>query len=112
LTTPDKFSERIQDVADQIGITENVKNKLIQRLEKETALDVMHLNVSEFVRTIHVAKSLIIHDKNDTIIPIYRSKNVYKNWKNCEFVEIEGTGHFRILRTESVIDKTLEFLAN
>jgi pimeloyl-ACP methyl ester carboxylesterase len=110
LTTPDKFSERIQDVADQIGITENVKNKLIKRLEKETSLNVNTLSVSEFVKTIDVAKALIIHDKNDTVIPIYRSKNVYNHWKNCEFVEIEGTGHFRILRTMSVIEKTLEFL--
>ena len=37
-------------------------------------------------------------------------RNVYDNWKVCEFVEIEGTGHFKILRTKSVLDKTLEFL--
>jgi pimeloyl-ACP methyl ester carboxylesterase len=110
LTTPDKFTERINDVAEQVGITENVKAKLIERLEKETKLDVKELNVSEFVKTINVSKSLIIHDTNDTIIPIGRSKNVQANWRNCEFIEIQGTGHFRILRTDSVIEKTLEFL--
>jgi pimeloyl-ACP methyl ester carboxylesterase len=110
LTTPDKFLERIEDVSEQAGITENVKNLLIKRLEKETSLDIKNLGVSEFVKTINVAKSLIIHDKNDTIVPINRSRNVYNNWKVCEFLEIEGTGHFRILRTKFVLDKTLEFL--
>ncbi len=110
LTTPDKFSERIEDVAEQVGITNKVKNILINRLEKETSLDVNQLNVSKFVKTINVNKALIIHDKKDTVIPISRSKNVHNNWKACEFIEIEGTGHFRILRTKSVIDKTLEFL--
>lgn len=112
LTTPDKFSERIDDVAKQVGITENVKRKLIKRLEKETAQSVDSLNVSDFVKSVSVAKALIIHDKKDTVIPIERAKNVHKNWKNCEFAEIEGTGHFRILRTKAVIDKTLAFLGS
>jgi pimeloyl-ACP methyl ester carboxylesterase len=110
LTTPDTFLERIEDVSAQIGITEKVKNKLIKRLETETLLDVRGLGVSTFVKTINVGKSLIIHDKNDTIIPIQRSRNVYNNWEACEFLEIEGTGHFRILRTNFVLEKTLEFL--
>lgn len=110
LTTPDKFLERIEDVSEEVGITDRVKNILINRLEKETLLNVNNLNVSEFVKTINVDKALIIHDKNDSVIPINRSKNVHKNWKNCEFIEIEGTGHFRILRTKSVLEKTVEFL--
>jgi pimeloyl-ACP methyl ester carboxylesterase len=110
LTTPDKFSERINDVSAQVGLTENVKNKLIARLEKETSLVVQNLNVSEFVKTINVAKPLIIHDRDDRVIPIGRSKNVYANWENCEFFEVKGTGHFRILRAKSVIKKALTFL--
>lgn len=110
LTTPDKFSERIADVSQQVGITENVKNKLVARLETETPMPVQDLNVSEFVKKVNVAHALIIHDKNDRIIPIHRSKNVHQNWKNCEFLEIEGTGHFRILRTDFVLEKIVDFL--
>lgn len=110
LTTPDKFTERIDDVAEQIGITNKVKRKLIDRLEKDTQLDVNSLNVSRFVQSINVSKSLIIHDKEDKVVPLHRSKNVHKHWKNSEFMVVEGTGHFRILRTKAVIDKTLKFL--
>lgn len=112
LTTPDKLTERIDDISQYVGITDKVKGKLIKRLEEETKKDVTNLNVSNFVKDINVTKALIIHDKADKVIPLHRSKNVYNNWKNCEFVEIEGTGHFRILRTQSVIDMTLEFLKN
>ncbi|HZG26555.1 MAG TPA: alpha/beta hydrolase [Chitinophagaceae bacterium] len=110
LTTPDTFLERIEDVSEQIGITQKVKNKLINRLNKETSMDVKNMAVSKFVKTINVAKSLIIHDRKDTVIPIDRARNVYKNWTACELVEIEGTGHFRILRTEFVLARTLDFL--
>lgn len=111
LTTPDKFLERIEYVSQQVGITEKVKNKLIKRIEKETNFEVKNLNVSDFVKSITVNKALIIHDKDDKIILIHQAKNVYKNWKNCEFMEIENTGHFRILRTSFVIEKTLKFLS-
>ncbi len=110
LTTPDKFSERIDDVSREVGITEAVKNKLIRRLENETNLKVLDLNVSDFVKKINVKKSLIIHDKKDKVIPIQRSKNVHKNWPNNIFEEIDGTGHFRILRTKKVIDRVLNFI--
>jgi len=110
LTTPDKFSERINDVSRQVGITDTVKQRLIERLENETKLKVFDLNVSDFVKRINVEKSLIIHDKNDKVLPIEQSKNVHKNWINSNFLEIEGTGHFRILRTETVLDKVLDFI--
>ncbi len=109
-TVPDRFIERINHVVQTVGVTENVKNKLIKRLEKETKINVNDLNVSDFVKTIQVKKALIIHDKQDTIIPISCSKNVHNHWANSEFLEINDTGHFRILRTKSVIEKGLEFL--
>jgi pimeloyl-ACP methyl ester carboxylesterase len=110
ITTPDKFIERIDYVAHQVGITKRVKSRLIQRLEKETNMDVHLLNVSEFVKNVHVNKAWIFHDKADKIIPISQSRAVAKQWKNAELIELEGTGHFRILRTTAVIDSVIEKL--
>ena len=110
LTTPDKFTERIDDVSEMVGISDSVKNRLIARLENETQMDVNILNVSEFVKSIQVKKALIIHDTNDTVIPISRSKNVHQNWSISEFKEIEGTGHFRILSAPEVIDDVIRYL--
>ncbi|MEL6561896.1 MAG: hypothetical protein AAFQ94_27160, partial [Bacteroidota bacterium] len=82
----------------------------IRRLEKETKLDVETLNVSSFVKDIHVKDSLIIHDQNDKVIPIERSKNVHRNWDVSRFKTVNGTGHFRILRTKKVISMVLNYL--
>ncbi len=110
LTTPDKFQEHIEDISKQVGLSEGVKNRLIKRVEFESALDTKKLNVSDFVKVIHVSRALIIHDKNDRVIPISRSRNVYDNWSVCEFVEIVDTGHFKILSSKSVIENVLNFL--
>ncbi|MEL6866277.1 MAG: alpha/beta hydrolase [Bacteroidota bacterium] len=110
LTTPDKFMDRINDISQQVGINEKVKYQLIERLQKEVQTDVSQLNVSTFVQKLNVDKALIIHDKNDRVIPIQQSRNVAQNWPNCEMLEIEGTGHFRILRTPAVLQKVVAFL--
>ncbi|PQJ78878.1 alpha/beta fold hydrolase [Polaribacter porphyrae] len=110
LTTPDKFIERINDVSKMVGIDNKVKKKLIQKIEREKNIDVTKLNVSDFVKSINVKKSIIIHDKNDKVIPIERSINVHKNWNASKFKEISGTGHFRILRTKEVIESVINFL--
>ncbi|MEM9329389.1 MAG: alpha/beta hydrolase [Bacteroidota bacterium] len=110
LTTPDRFIERIQDVSEATGISQKVQRLLIERLEKETGQRVDELNVSDFVSHIHVNRALIIHDKDDRVIPIERSRNVYNNWKGCRFTEVHGTGHFRMLRTDTILNEVLEFL--
>ncbi|GHC59105.1 alpha/beta fold hydrolase [Ulvibacter litoralis] len=110
LTTPDKFTERIDDVSEVVGINKKVKKLLINRLEKQTGISVETLNVSDFVKTINVKDALIIHDINDKVIPIIRSKNVHRNWAASQLKEVEGTGHFRILRTKEVIDTVVNYL--
>ncbi|MEO1050160.1 MAG: alpha/beta hydrolase [Bacteroidota bacterium] len=110
LTTPDRFIERINDVSEAIGITEKVKHLLVERLQNETGQDVYGMNVSDFVQHINVKDALIIHDQADKVIPINRSKNVHKRWPVASFKEIEGTGHFRILRDEAVLDTVVDFL--
>lgn len=112
LTTPDKFLERVQDLSEAAGISEKIKNMVIELLEEETKLKADTLNVSDFIKHIKVEQALILHDKDDKIIPISRSQNVYKNWANCSFEAVEGTGHFRILKDKKVINRVIYFLNN
>lgn len=110
ITTPDRFIERIDDVSLQYGINQKVIKKLISKLEEDYQIVVNKLNVSDFVKKIKVEKAMIIHDKKDKVIPIERSKNVHKNWKESIFKEVTGTGHFRILRDENVLKEVVAFI--
>lgn len=110
LTVPDKFMQRIETVSKQIGLNNNVKERLIAELEKNLPWPVHSANVSNKVKNINVKKALIVHDKDDKVLPISHAKNVCRNWKECDFEEVKGTGHFRILRTNNVLEKVADFL--
>ncbi len=109
ITTPDRFSERIADVAEKVGVSHKVQKRLVQRMQQAN-IDVSKFNVSDFVRHIDVGHALILHDREDRVIPISQSRNVHRNWPQAEFLEVEGTGHFRILRTPHVIDHIVDFI--
>lgn len=110
MTTPDTFLERINSISSQVGINEKTKQILIRKLEKELNTEITKICVSQFVKDIHVKKALILHDKEDKIIPIRQARIVNENWDNGNLEELENTGHFRILKEPSVIERIINFL--
>jgi len=110
LTTPDRFSQRVDQISGQVGISQKVKHRLIEMLEKEFNLKASDLNVSDWVKEIKVKRACIWHDRADKIIPLFQSETVNEAWPASELTVVEDTGHFRILRTKEVIDGVVDFL--
>jgi len=55
-------------------------------------------------------QALIIHDENDTEVPLNCGKHVADAWPNARFIKTSGLGHRRIMRDRDVIKKTVDFL--
>jgi pimeloyl-ACP methyl ester carboxylesterase len=102
LTTPDRFLERIDWVAAQVGITEGVKKRLIRRIQREMGIDPAAMNVSDAAAHTRVEQALILHDVRDRVIPIQQARNVHAHWPSSQLQELEHTGHFKILRDPGV----------
>lgn len=110
LTVPDRFIERIDQVSAQVGITEKVKKRLIDKLERKFDVVASDLNVSDWVMQIDVRQARIWHDYSDNVIPLSQSESVNRAWSASELRVVKNTGHFRILRTKRVIDGVVDFL--
>ena len=108
--TPNSFSERIRDIAAQVGVSERVVNLVKEKLQKESETRLEDLSVSQFIRKVHVDEALILHDKNDQVIGIEQAETVHRSWAASKMLTIEGTGHFRILRDKSTLEIGLQFL--
>ena len=112
LTVPDRFSQRIDAVVRQVGTTRRVKRLLVERMEREMDVRVGEVNVSNFVRAVNVKRALILHDKKDRVIPLTQAQSVAANWRQCTLDILEGTGHFRILRTPRVAERVVAFMTD
>ena len=72
-------------------------------------------HIREAISTVTTVKNLssqalIIHDEDDTEVPLSCGENVANAWPNAKFIKTKGLGHRRIMRDMAVIKSTIEFL--
>ena len=111
-TTPNRFENRIEFVAEMVGVSDRVIKKLIKKIEHEEGIIVSEMNVAEYAVKSQVKKALILHDTNDRVLSVEQSKEVNALWEEATLEEVTGTGHYRILRTETVLKRAVGFLNN
>jgi pimeloyl-ACP methyl ester carboxylesterase len=111
-TTPNRFEDRVREVSEEVGLSTKSQDILKAKLEEDTGLQVSSLVIENWVKNIRVKEALILHDKNDKVIPIEYSRSVHKAWPHSQLVEIEGTGHYRILRSQKALNTAIEFLSS
>ncbi len=105
LTTPFKFIQFIELAVTQFGLTGVTTDLLINKIRKTTKqFDPLSYGVSTVIEDISVNDITFIHDKDDKTLPIEDTKSVSLLFKNSKFVEIEATGHFRMLWSKKVIE--------
>ncbi|SEF99046.1 alpha/beta fold hydrolase [Flavobacterium urumqiense] len=55
---------------------------------------------------------LVIHDNNDSEVPVKAGIHIHKYLKNGELLVTDGLGHRKILGNSKVIEKTVQFIDN
>tara|TARA_B110000902_G_scaffold188886_1_gene213825 strand:+ start:656 stop:1504 length:849 start_codon:yes stop_codon:yes gene_type:complete len=104
LTSPSKFLEFIDLAVTQFGLTNKTTRLLINKIRKTTTeYDPITLDAESIVKDIEMKNVTFIHDKFDKVIPIEKTKNVSSFIKNSKLIEIEGTGHFKMLWSKKVV---------
>jgi pimeloyl-ACP methyl ester carboxylesterase len=56
-------------------------------------------------------KALFIHSKDDAVIPVSDGLESALAWPESKFVEVDGLGHRRILRSPEVCEEALKFVS-
>lgn len=110
ITVPNKFRERLEEIARYLGLPYKVVSRLIEQLEKTYDIKVDEINVEDYAPKSSVEKALLLHDTNDRVLPVEKSREVASKWPVAKIVEVNGTGHYKILGDNKVLDKVIEFL--
>ena len=70
------------------------------------------INVEDYAQKSSVEKALLLHDTNDRVLPVEKSREVARKWPAANIIEVTETGHYKILGAEKVLDKVMDFLIN
>tara|TARA_S200000501_G_scaffold143759_1_gene135674 strand:+ start:345 stop:1274 length:930 start_codon:yes stop_codon:yes gene_type:complete len=104
--------ELFQNFFKLIKIGNKVGHLLIDFFNKKTGIKIdQNLTAHKLIKLIN-SNVLLIHDENDSEIPISDSRKIKKNIKRGEVFFTKELGHRRILRAKSVKNKIINFLVS
>ena len=110
ITVPNRLRERLEEIARYLGLPYKIVTKLIVQLEATHDIKVDEINVEDYAPISSVKKALLLHDTNDRVLPVKKSREVAHKWPEAQLIEVTGTGHYKILGAEKVLDKVMDFL--
>lgn len=88
-------------------IPEPVAVELRQRFAARYSAEIVSVPI--MARDFHTP-ALIFHDPDDRDIPFSHGEAIAAAWPAAELVAASGVGHWRILRDQTVIERTIAFL--
>jgi pimeloyl-ACP methyl ester carboxylesterase len=73
-------------------------------------------NYSELTSTVSLigeldVPALVIHDEQDTSVPLEQGQRIAATWPNALFMKTSGLGHGRILRDSDVVRAAVDFIS-
>ena len=109
VTSPDKLKEVFRDFARLMGLNDKAFEYMLKITEKRFDKTFDEMQISKLLQKTDFNKLLIVHDRQDKILPFHNAKRIHELNPNSELFATEGKGHYRILWDEEVINKIKDF---
>jgi len=108
ITSPDKILDIFDEYKNTIGLGDKAYRYMLELSENRFQRSFDDMVISKALQTAKFNRLLLIHDKNDKILPFHNSENINrKNPDRSEIYPTEGKGHYRILWDEKVITRII-----
>ena len=104
----DSILDICKQFVERLGLQERVAYSLKNKMDKILQTDSEILSASVAAKEIKIP-SLVIHDTQDTDVPLVWAENVFKHLAKGEMLVTEGLGHRRIISDDKVIRRILDY---
>jgi pimeloyl-ACP methyl ester carboxylesterase len=92
-----------------LGLNPGVMTRLRARSEQRLRFNWDDLDARLHARGMS-APLLVIHDREDDVVPFSNGEDIASSWRGAELVETIGLGHRDVLRDPAVISQVLRFI--
>lgn len=94
-----------------LRLPEELFNMFINRFEKEVGYDFRTFYFHEYLEKGPLNNVLLFHDLNDRVTSFSHAKTFQQESKKVSLTAIEGSGHYKILWNEEVLEKSKAYIA-
>jgi pimeloyl-ACP methyl ester carboxylesterase len=100
---PARLDAVLQRFARHVGLSDAATQVFDRQLETIVGQPAAELGTRELATTLR-QPALIIHSRDDREIPFADAETIVRAWPHGQLLAVDGVGHRRILRSESVLD--------
>jgi pimeloyl-ACP methyl ester carboxylesterase len=93
-----------------LGLGERTLQRMIVRVERRIGAPMRHFDVPAISRAVAMPPTLIVHDRDDTTIPVSDGAAIAAAWPTTRLIVTDGLGHRRIMRDPAVIAEVVDFV--
>ena len=111
IAVPAQLDKVIEGFAKYVSLPKGTHEEFVKILEGKVNMSLKDVDVSESKRQMKVGKTLLVHDRDDNIVPFSRSQLIAEKWDNTAFLVTEGYGHYQLVKNPVVINNIVSFLA-
>jgi pimeloyl-ACP methyl ester carboxylesterase len=97
------------DFTQKLGMNIAIGELMIKMFEKKFGETINNYSAYIAAKDVHIPV-LILHDENDTDVPVSAAHHIYKHLPNGQLVITQGLGHRKILGDKAVIKNITDFL--
>lgn len=109
---PAKIDQVFQRFYQFLKLPATVVRSLEAHVQEQFDVDVFEIDTREYGKAVEVERILLIHDKQDEIIPFAESHYVLEAWDNAELAVTDGFGHFKLVKNPKVLQRVWDFICN
>lgn len=111
LTSPNFIIEIFKEFKDMIGLGDKAFKILTDKASGLLGEDVYNVSTEGKLQLVNFNEALLIHDKNDKVIPFANTISINSTVKNTSIESYENIGHYRMLWNDDVINKSITFVS-
>ncbi len=94
---------------ERLGLSPKTAEALYKKMAAKFGAEPEKLSSSVNAKRVQIPV-MLIHDEEDTDVPLFCAEHVVKNANDIIFIKTKGLGHRRVLQDEKIVRKIIEFI--
>jgi pimeloyl-ACP methyl ester carboxylesterase len=106
---PSSLRGVLEQYADGVNLQPRARARFFEVVARHTGVHPDEVDIRRLARDYDIP-ALIVHDRNDTLVPFEHGERMAAAWPGAELIATEGLGHWRILTEPQVVARASRFL--
>ncbi len=106
-------TNKIEDIFNEfsriLDLNKAQSDLLFKAVEDKYGIDAKKLIMNELAKKSMIKNALLVHDKNDRVIPVKNSYDIAEGWVAAQVEIVENTGHYKMLWSPQVVKSVIHF---